>query len=210
MSDAPVAMSSLADNLRSAVDKVMIVDGLQLGDRQQPSVAFKGRLTVDPGRAYDLLAPAFQRESLTLLLRREGAQDLAIGVPALKVPGKPNPLVNAVLFALTLLSVGCAGLVNGASYLQPGASSLGELRLTAPGAVSWASPSPLVSQDPAGARVRPLPGRPSAWNGCQPPLLHPFPFSPLGTMGAAIRLLAPPRTGASSSTSAWPGRWLVW
>src|SRR3990172_680878 len=194
MTERLAAMSPAIEAVRAAVARLMIVEGVEAGDPRHPSVVFKGRLTLEPARAYDALAPAFQRESMTLLLRRQGAQDLVIGVPSLRSPGRPNPLVNVVLFALTLLSVGYSGLINGALYVQPGAASLEELRMGAPEALLLAAAFTvsflgilLAHEFGHYLAARPH-GTPVSL-----PYFIPFPSSPLGTMGAAIRLLAPPR-----------------
>jgi membrane-associated protease RseP (regulator of RpoE activity) len=140
------------------------------------------------------LSPEFERASLTLLLRREENDDLVVGVPALPTPGKPNPLVNAGLFLLTLLSVAYAGLVNGASYLHPRAESLSEVNLFSPGAIllgaafTAAFLGILLAHEFGHYIAARRHGTPVSL-----PYFIPFPFSPLGTMGAAIRLLAPAR-----------------
>ena len=194
MSESPRPMNPKIEALRAAVDQVMTVEGPVGEDRDQPSLVFRGRLKMEPGRAYDLLAPAFSRQSLTLLLRHEGTDDLVIGVPQLKPPGMPNPMVNAVLFLLTLLSVGYTGLIQGASYLQPEASSLEELQLWTPGAILLGAAFAvsflgiLLAHEFGHYLAARRHGTPVSL-----PYFIPFPRSPLGTMGAAIRLLAPPR-----------------
>jgi len=194
MPDSPQPTTARSEALRLAVDQVMAVEGVTAQGGAEPSVVFKGRLRIEPGSAYDLLAPAFRKESLTLLLRREGDEDLVVGVPELRTPGPPNPLVNLVLFGLTLLSVAYAGLINGASYLHPGATSLEGLPLWAPGpillgvAFTASFLGILLAHEFGHYLAARRHGMPVSL-----PYFIPFPGSPLGTMGAAIRLLAPPR-----------------
>jgi len=172
----------------------MTVRSVDAAGGQSATLVFRGRLKTDASHAWADLAPAFEKQSLTLLLRREGEDDLALGVPALAAPGRPNPLVNAVLFALTFLSVGYAGLVNGASYLHPHAQSLGDLRLLSPGAILLgaaftASFLGILLAHEFGHYIAAR----RHGTAVSLPYFIPFPLSPLGTMGAAIRLLAPPR-----------------
>jgi membrane-associated protease RseP (regulator of RpoE activity) len=194
MSESRVPTITRIEALRAAVDQVMTVRDSVTEDRHQPAVVFRGRLKTEPGLAYDRLAPAFDSQSLTLLLRHEDNEDLAIGVSQLKPPGTPNPRVNAVLFLLTFLSVGYAGLINGASYLQPEARSLDELQMWAPGAillgVGFAASflGILLAHEFGHYLAARRHGTPVSL-----PYFIPLPAPPLGTMGAAIRLLAPPR-----------------
>jgi membrane-associated protease RseP (regulator of RpoE activity) len=191
-------VESIADTRQAqlvpAVERMMSIRTVESTVGEVPTLVFRGRLREEASQAWTALAPEFEKSSLTLLLRREGEEDVAIGIPALAVPGRPNPLVNAALFGLTLLSVAYAGLVNGASYLQPGAASLSELNLLAPGAILLGAAFAasflgiLLAHEfghYAAARRHGMP--------VSLPYFIPFPLSPLGTMGAAIRLLAPPR-----------------
>jgi membrane-associated protease RseP (regulator of RpoE activity) len=180
--------------LRSAVDRVMSVRTVEPAGGEEAGLVFRGRLLADPSQAWTSLTPEFERAGLTLLLRREGDDDLVVGVPGLPAPGRPNPLVNVGLFLLTVLSVAYAGVLNGASYLQPGAESLSELRLFSPGAIllgaafTAAFLGILLAHEFGHYVAARRHGMPVSL-----PYFIPFPFSPLGTMGAAIRLLAPPR-----------------
>jgi len=180
--------------LLPVVERMMSVRSMESASGVSATLVFRGRLTVEASQAWAALSPAFEQASLTLLLRREGEDDLVVGVPALTPPGKPNPLVNAVLFGLTLLSVGYAGLINGASYLQPAADSLSDLRLFSPDAVLLAAAFTasflgiLLAHEFGHYVAARRHGTPVSL-----PYFIPFPLSPLGTMGAAIRLLSPPR-----------------
>lgn len=180
--------------LRSAVGRVMVIERVEPAPGEAATVAFGGRLTIPADQVYEALAPAFQQQGMTLLLRRDKGLDLAIGVPRLAVPGRPNPLVNLVLFALTLITVGYAGLVNGANYLRPEATSLAELRLTAPDAIflGVAFTASFLGILLAHEFGHYLAARHHG-TAVSLPYFIPLPGSPLGTLGAAIRLLEPPR-----------------
>jgi membrane-associated protease RseP (regulator of RpoE activity) len=180
--------------LQPYVERLMSVRSVESTVGAAPTLAFRGRLTAEPAQVLEALSPEFARVSLTLLLRREGQDDLIVGVPALAAPAKPNPLVNVVLFGLTLLSVAYAGLLNGASYLQPAAESASELELLSPGVVLLgaaftASFLGILLAHEFGHYIAAR----RHGTAVSLPYFIPFPLSPLGTMGAAIRLLAPPR-----------------
>lgn len=191
----PTDVHATLEALRPAVAQVMAIEeAAVVGEAGAPNIVFRGRLRTEPSQVYDRLAPTFRSRSMTLLLRRDGDFSLVVGTPELPAAGAPNPVVNLVLFALTLVSVGYAGLVNGASYLQPEAAAPQDLRLFAPralllGAAFTASFLGILLAHEFGhylaARRH---GSPVSL-----PYFIPFPGSPLGTMGAAIRLLAPPR-----------------
>src|SRR3989304_884769 len=180
--------------LLPVVERMMSVRSVESTSGSTPTLVFRGRLTGAASVAWAALSPAFERASMTLLLRREGEDDLAVGVPALATPARPNPVVNVVLFALTLLSVAYAGLINGASYLQPGAESLSDLDLFSPGAAYLGAAFTasflgiLLAHEFGHYVAARRHGSPVSL-----PYFIPFPLSPLGTMGAAIRLLSPPR-----------------
>jgi membrane-associated protease RseP (regulator of RpoE activity) len=180
--------------LLPVVERMMSVRSVESPSGVTPALVFRGRLTAEPSDAWAALAPVFERSSMTLLLRREGEDDLVVGVPALAAPAKPNPVVNAVLFGLTFLSVVYAGLINGASYLQPAAADFSDLHLLTPGAVLLGAAFAasflgiLLAHEFGHYVAARRHGTPVSL-----PYFIPFPLSPLGTMGAAIRLLAPPR-----------------
>ena len=194
MEEAAVLRSTRLEGLQTLVSGVMSIEGISQIEGNAPALAFRGRLTTDAEAAYDSLAPAFEEAGQTLLLRRDGTHDIVVAIPRMPRPGTPNPLVNLVLFILTLMSVGYTGLVTGASYLQSGAGSPSDLDLSAPGAILLGAAFTasflgiLVAHEFGhylaarrhGSRV-------------SLPYFIPFPGTLLGTMGAAIRMLAPPR-----------------
>jgi len=183
-------LESRQAQLLPAVQKFMTVHAVEATTGPAASLRFRGRLLTDPSAAWSALGPAFEAVSLTLLFRQEGQDQVAIGVPTLGRPGRPNPLVNVALFGLTFLSVAYAGLVNGAGYLHPnGGGSLfspGVILLAAAFTASFLGI--LLAHEFGHYLAARRHGMPVSL-----PYFIPFPFSPLGTMGAAIRLLAPPR-----------------
>ena len=179
--------------LQAAVERVMTVRGVESRSGAEPAIVFRGKLTVEAAQAWERLSPDFDAASLALLLRREGGDDLAVGIPSLPVPGRPNAIVNAVLFLLTLLSVAYAGVLNGASYLQSTGGPSGTAILTPGSALLGAAFTAsflgiLLAHEFGHYIAARRHGTPVSL-----PYFIPFPFSLLGTMGAAIRLLAPPR-----------------
>lgn len=181
------------ERLLRAVRQVMHVEDVTTGASQQGfAVRFRGQLFREAEEAYQALEPVFQAEGMTLVFRQEGDVHLVLAVPGVIKPAPSNPVVNVVLFGLTLLSVLLAGVL----YGYQGPVDVGLLELL-------------------GALIRDLPnGLPFAVSilgilgahefghyfaaryhetAVTLPYFLPFPGSPFGTLGAFIQLKQPPR-----------------
>lgn len=163
-------------------------------ERFQPNftVQYLGRLTSDSEKAYDQLASQLRPLNMTPLFRVEGDQHEVTLVEGVLEPSPSNPLINMVLFLLTLLSVLLAGVIY--SYQGPvSGDPLQMLRLLATnldlGIPFAASLLAILLAHEFGHY---LAGR---YHGTAVtlPYFIPFPFSLLGTMGAFIRLKEPPK-----------------
>ncbi|MGA9192634.1 MAG: site-2 protease family protein [Anaerolineales bacterium] len=177
----------------------MQIDDVTRGDRQRGfSVRFRGRLVGSSDQAFDLLEPAFERMGMTLLFREESQQHVILGVDGLVRPGPSDSRINIALFVITLLSVIYTGVVfaNVSTYSaavpQPNLS-------TTEGIVSF-----ILGGLPFGLALMAillahefghyLAARHHKTSVTLPYFLPlPPPLSPLGTLGAFIRLKSLPK-----------------
>ncbi|HET7010407.1 MAG TPA: site-2 protease family protein [Anaerolineales bacterium] len=193
--DTATTSTEMTDRLLPHVRSVMNVSRVIHGDAKEGVGArFVGKLFVDPEEAYARLSKEFERLGFTLLFRSEAGEQMALAVPGLIRPTASNPLVNLVLFLVTLGSVIFSGLLNGGTYLHPEARSLADLQLLSPPVVQLGV---LFAAAFLGILVTHELGHYIAarYHGTAVtlPYFLPFPGSQLGTLGAFIRLKAPPR-----------------
>ncbi|MBN2550377.1 MAG: site-2 protease family protein [Anaerolineales bacterium] len=181
------------DTLTPIVARVLRIEDITTGDaRQKFLVRYRGKLYGESDVAYDRLAESLRPLAITPLFRKDGDQDavlLRLGV----IQARPaNPLVNLVLFILTLLSVIFAGVLY--SYDGPIPESSAELWLallrSLPSGIPFAVS--LLAILLAHEFGHYLAGRYHKTYVTLPYFI-PFPFSPFGTMGAFIQLKEPPR-----------------
>lgn len=198
MDNLSVGTDPLSD-LRSQVEQVMQIDDVTRGDRQRGfSVRFRGRLVGSSDQAFDLLEPAFERMGMTLLFREESQQHVILGVDGLVRPGPSDSRINIALFVITFLSVIYTGVVfaNVSTYSatvpQPNLS-------TTQGVISF-----ILGGLPFGLALMAillahefghyLAARHHKTSVTLPYFLPlPPPLSPLGTLGAFIRLKSLPK-----------------
>ena len=186
----------LATQLREAVEDVFAVEdvtyGTSLGQpqREHPVLRLRGQLMLSAEEAFKIVAPRFEALDHTLLLRREDGQDVIYGRPGVVRPTPSKRWVNAVLFVLTVISV----LFTGATAVGVEAESLSEivvyslthLHLGLPAAVALLVP--LLAHEFGHY----LTARHFGLSATLPYFIPlPFPLSPLGTMGAIIRMKGP-------------------
>jgi membrane-associated protease RseP (regulator of RpoE activity) len=155
--------------------------------------AYRGHLTVSPEEALDRLDPELARQGLVGLLRREAEEDVVAVVPRPASAKTPNPWINAGLFAATFLAVAYAGLVTASAYLTSDITGVSP-SLTSPavlllGAAFTASFLGILLAHEFGHYFAARFHR----TRVSLPYFIPFPGSLLGTLGAAIRILEPPR-----------------
>ena len=193
--EATSTASETTDQLLPYVRQVMNVRSMVLGDPKEGVAArFVGNLILDPEEAYGRLSREFERLGFTLMFRSESGDHLALAIPGLIRPTPSKPLVNVVLFLVTLASVLFSGLLNGGVYLNPEARSLAEMNLSSPPVVYLGV---LFAAAFLGILVTHEFGHYLAarYHGTAVtlPYFLPLPGSQLGTLGAFIRLKAPPR-----------------
>lgn len=171
----------------------MRIDDITTGAAGQDFlVRYRGELLGDPTSAYDRLAANLHQLNITPLFREENGTHVILLVEGTIKPRPTNPLINLILFFLTLLSMIFAGAMY--SYNGPLPDDLGELMLTIlrslPSGIPFALS--LLSILLAHEFGHYIAGR--IYNThVTLPYFIPFPLSPFGTMGAFIQLKGPPK-----------------
>jgi membrane-associated protease RseP (regulator of RpoE activity) len=182
-----------AERLLGSVRQVMdVVDVVRGAADRGFAARYRGKLRFDSREAFARLDPAFAREGMTLLFRREGSDDVAIAVVG-RIRGRPsNPWVNLVLFGITLLSVLLAGVLygyDGPVYQDPGQMLAALIRAWPRGIPFAASLLAILAAHEFGHYIAARLHHTSV----SLPYVLPFPGSIFGTMGAFIQLKEPPR-----------------
>ena len=181
------------DTLNTIVSRVMRIDDITTGAAGQDFlVRYRGELLGDPTSAYDRLAANLHQLNITPLFREENGTHVILLVEGTIKPRPTNPLINLILFFLTLLSMIFAGAMY--SYNGPLPDDLGELMLTIlrslPSGIPFALS--LLSILLAHEFGHYIAGRIHNTHVTLPYFI-PFPLSPFGTMGAFIQLKGPPK-----------------
>jgi len=177
--------------LDALVRRIFTIEDITHGDSRQGYIArYRGHLIVpDSAEAYDRLAEMVRPHGLIPLFREEnGTQEiLLVNSPPAPKPGRP--LINLIMFLVTVLSVMVSG---GLSSLQ---TDLSNDPLTAarqiinagwPFAVSLLA---ILSTHEMGHYIA---GRMHGVHVTLP-FFIPLPFTPLGTMGAFISMKEVPK-----------------
>lgn len=178
------------DSITPLVARVMAIDDVTTGDPQKTySYRYRGRLRGDSETAYDQLASSLRPRGFTPLFRNEGGQHVILLMQGTINPQPSNPLVNLVMFLLTLASVILAGaLYAGAGEGPAGLQGVGAWLL---GGLPFAGA--LLAILLAHEFGHYLAGRYHKVHVTLPYFI-PLPFfSPFGTMGAFIQLKEPPK-----------------
>ena len=155
-------------------------------------VRYRGTLTLEAAQAYDQLAADLKPLDITPLFRNENGQAEVLLMPGTINPTPSNPWVNMLMFALTLFSVLYAGALSARaatgeeSLLEYFLLPLSNLQAGIPFAAS------LLAILLAHEFGHYLAARYHKTRVTLPYFI-PLPISPLGTMGAFIRLKEPPK-----------------
>jgi membrane-associated protease RseP (regulator of RpoE activity) len=192
-SDCMFDTPNVEERLLRSVRNVMTVEEITSGGAEGNVAArFKGRLIMDSEEAYEQLNAAFSREEMTVLFRSEGGQDVILAVRGVIRPEPSNPWINLILFLVTLLSVLFAGVIYGAedTSLIDQHGLIKGIFLSLPQGIPFAASilAILLAHEFGhylAARYHQTP--------VTLPYFIPFPGGILGTMGAFIRLKAPPK-----------------
>lgn len=179
--------------MNSLVGRVFRYEDVTMGDPTKGYfLRYRGQLLGDSAEAYDQLAAALHPYDVTPLFRLEdGRQTILLLRGTIKT--KPSKVwVNLLLFGLTVLSVLFAGAVS--SYTGPvPADFLGQVwALLTHLWMGWPFAVSLLAILLAHEFGHYFVGR-SRGAAVTLPYFIPFPFSPIGTMGAFIQMKSVPR-----------------
>ncbi len=185
---------ALPDNevLNSIVARVFRIEDVTLGEPARGLIArYRGHLLDhDSVAAYDTLSEALRPFNITPLFRLDKGQQLVYLTPRRPDPKPARPLINVILFILTVLSV-----------MLVGGTPPAEFPATIPGQVlyfvqtmlsGWPYALSLMSILLAHEFGHYLMSRHHKTLATLPYFI-PLPFPPLGTMGAAIVMQGTPK-----------------
>jgi membrane-associated protease RseP (regulator of RpoE activity) len=174
------------------VKDVMAIDDITLGNAKDSYlVRFRGKIRGDSAEAYDRLAARLRPQGITPLFRKDHDTQVVLLVDGVLESKPSNPVVNLVLFIVTLASVIFAGSLNTFTGQANSASEylLGLLRNMPNGLPFAASLLAILLAHEFGHY---LAGRFHKTNVTLPYFI-PLPISPFGTLGAFIQLKEPPK-----------------
>lgn len=186
-------ISEKQDLITSLIARVLTIDSVTTFEPGSREIAiYRGRLLMDSIDAYDRIADALRPHKLTPVFREENDQHVIVLIDGVIESRPSNPLVNLVLFLLTLLSVIWAGTLY--SYDGPFPDNLGEqlqllfsnLQLGLPYGLSILA---ILLAHEFGHYLAARYHKADVTL----PYFFPFPFSSFGTMGAFIQMKAPPK-----------------
>ncbi len=191
--DAFVGTETFPQALLGLVGQVMRVESVTWGDARDAKVVarFRGQLLGDTAVAYDRLAEALRPHEMTPLFRFHGRQHEVLIVRGVLRPTPSNPWVNGIMFLLTVVSVFFAGVMY--AYQGPpvwGPAAWPYLQEALSGGLAFTvSLMAILLAHEFGHYLA------ARYHGTAVtlPYFIPFPFSYFGTMGAFIRLKAPPK-----------------
>ncbi len=168
--------------LRQELDGLFLPQETTYNAPDSGQVRFRGQMLCAPEECYDELRHRFERHGYTPLLRREGRETALIAIPAIFHAAPSRWQINLLLFILTVLST----LLTGALYHEDftGQNLAREIWLGWPFSLSLLA---ILGAHEMGHYVA------ARYHGAPVtlPYFIPFPLSPIGTMGAVIRLKAP-------------------
>lgn len=182
-----------AERLLAVVRTVMEVRDVTLGKPEQGFlVRYRGRLLLDSAEAYDRVEVAFKHAGMTPLLREEEGDHVFLAIPGLPEPKASNPWINLILFLATLFTVlltGVSSTERGAAILQDQGIWPGLLHAYREGIPFAASLLGILLAHEFGHYLAARYHK----TAVTLPYFLPFPGNILGTLGAFIRLKAPPK-----------------
>ena len=180
------------ETLNNLVSRVFHIDDLTTGDPQKGVlVRYRGHLIPeDTVAAYDQLADSMKQYNITPLFRLENNQQLVYLAPSKPAPKPTRVSVNIILFILTVLSVMIAGA-------QPAGpipnDTLGQILVLLKSILTgWPFALSLLGILLAHELGHYFMSRHHK-TAATLPYFIPMPFSPLGTMGAAILMQGTPK-----------------
>lgn len=174
--NTPATSTDAIDRLRSQITDVMSVDSTTVLRQPAEAVMFRGRLQTDSDTAFGRIEPRFETMGYTPSLQHSDGQDVLTALPGRPLVQASNPWINLILFIATV-----------ASTFYTGGADLDGFNVLN-GVLFSASILTILGAHEFGhyfvARYYRAP--------VTLPYFIPLPLiSPIGTMGAVIRLKAP-------------------
>lgn len=178
--------------LNNLVSRIFHIDDLTTGDPQKgPLVRYRGHLlTEDSAAAYDQLTDSLKQYNITPLFRLEKEQQIIYLTPSKQAPKPTRVSVNIILFILTVLSVMIAGAQPAGPLPTDFVGQM--LALVKSMWTGWPFALSLLGILLAHELGHYFMSRYHK-TAATLPYFIPMPFSPLGTMGAAILMQGTPR-----------------
>lgn len=174
----------------SYIKRIFAIEDFTIGSAKEPYLMrYRGRLVApDSAQAYDQLASSLQPLGVTPLFRVEDGQQIILIVKSTPEPKSNRPLINLIMFILTLISVIASGALYNMESLpsDPIQAFLLILKTGWPFAVSFLA---ILGTHEFGHY---LAGRAHGSNVTLP-FFIPLPFSYFGTMGAFISMKEAPK-----------------
>jgi len=179
------------DALDALIRRIFFIESVTEGDGKGGFLfRYTGKLnTNDSLKAYDQLVEWLKPYNLTALFREEDGKHLIFIIPPLPTAKTSNPKVNLVLFILTLISVMLSGALFGMTENLPTNGLQAALQVAQTG---WPFAVALLAILGAHEFGHYFAGRYHGVNVTLPYFI-PFPFSPIGTMGAFIQMKGLPK-----------------
>jgi len=177
--------------LTNLVARVFRIDDVTLGDPRAFLVRYRGQLlSEDTAGAYDQLAGSLEPYGIVPLFRREDSKHVILLAPRPPEPRASRPWINVLLFVLTVFSVMLAGAQpEGAMPSDTIGQILALLRNIFSGWPFALSLLGILGAHEFGHYLMSLHHKTPATL----PFFIPLPFSPLGTLGAAIIMKGIPK-----------------
>lgn len=177
--------------LDTFVRRIFIIEDITRGDSQQGFlVRYRGRLiATDSAEAYDQLAGQVKQYGLVPVFREENGQQIILLSHLPPTPKSGRPVVNLIMFLLTLVSVLVSG---GLSSLETDLSSDPFIAASQIINAGWPFAVSLLAILTTHEMGHYLAGRAHGVH-VSLPFFIPLPFTPLGTMGAFINMKELPK-----------------
>ena len=179
------------ESIDALVRRIFSIEDITLGSAQQGFVVrYRGHLVFeDSAQAFDQITDGLKPYHLTPLFRIEDEQQVILLIRELPAPKAGRPMINLLMFILTLISVIFAGGYFNQTEALPSQPLQAIAMILKTG---WPFALSLLAILGVHEFGHYLAGRAHKVK-VSLPFFIPMPFSPLGTMGAFINMKEPPR-----------------
>ena len=179
------------DLINHIISSVFQIEDITYGSAKQKFlVRYHGRFfNNDTQSAYETLDKQLKPMGITTLFRWDGLRQAVVLMPGVISPARHRPVINLILFILTLISVLVTGALYGVEEAMP-TNFLGWVSMFLQR--GWPFALSLIAILAAHEFGHYFAGRHHGLNVSLPYFI-PFPLSPFGTMGAFINMKDIPR-----------------